>query len=298
VAFKVLQMPGSADSPTVGSLSRTSAELFGFSYFLFRALNFVFMQRIAKLDERNPLAVAYYFLFLPTLTSGPIQKYLDFRQQVNAVPAVSWAMTGDGLYRIVRGFFRKIVLAATLDQVVLTQLASAALAPWQSALIVVGLYLFFYFDFAGYSDIAIGFGLLLGIRVPENFRQPFLATTLTEFWRNWHISLVDWLRDHVFIPLGGMRAERKRAGLLALLVMLLCGLWHGITWPFLLWGLWHGGHMMAESLLGVRPIPRASQRGARYFGMVAWTNLRVALGALLFLPSLSDIGRVLGGFVP
>src|SRR6185503_1629431 len=132
-----------------------------------------------------------------------------------------------------------------------TLLALGNIAAWQSIVLIISLYLFFYFDFAGYSDIAIGFGLLLGVRVPENFKLPFTSTSLTEFWRNYHITLVDWMRDHVFIPLGGMRAGRLKAGLLAATIMVLSGLWHGLTAPFLLWGLWHGGNMFVESMLGM-----------------------------------------------
>jgi alginate O-acetyltransferase complex protein AlgI len=165
-----------------------------------------------------------------------------------------------------------------------------------SALIVAVLYLYFYFDFAGYSDIAIALGLLLGIKVPENFRKPFLATTISEFWRNWHITLVDWFRDHVFIPLGGMRSSRIGAGALALLIMVLCGLWHGLTLSFLLWGTWHGVALFIEAASGTKPIPPVARHGPRFWWRVLWTNSRVALAGLLFLPDTAAIIRVLRGF--
>jgi len=271
--------------------------LFGFSYFLFRAINFLYMQYLVDFSESSPLPVLYYCLFPTTLTSGPIQKYLDFRAQLAQPAPMDLQNFITGTYRITRGFFRKLCVAFLLDKVVITLLALANMAAWQSIVVIISLYLFFYFDFAGYSDIAIGFGLLLGVRVPENFKRPFMSTSLTEFWRNYHITLVDWLRDHVFIPLGGMRAGRLKAGLLAALIMILCGMWHGLTVPFLLWGLWHGGHMLVESVLGMRPIPRTARQGFRYWSLVLWTNTRVALGALLFLPDPHKAAVVLRGLL-
>jgi len=291
--FKVAQRV----QATSNSLTRVT-EIFGFSYFLFRALNFLVVQHLTKLEEPRPLRLLYYLAFPTTFTSGPIQRYLDFRAQTDSGPPLETSQLYEGLYRVVRGFFRKLVLAFALDGIVTHFLGLPELTMVHSILIITALYLYFYFDFAGYSDIAIGLGLALGIRVPENFRRPFLSSSLTEFWRNWHITLVDWLREHVFIPLGGMRAGRAKAGALALLIMILCGMWHGLTTSFFLWGLWHGLHMLLESWIGLRPIPRASQHGLKYWAMVGWTNVRVALGALLFLPAGDDVVRVLRGLIP
>lgn len=270
--------------------------LVGFSYFLFRAINFLFMQSLAGYVERSPWTVLYYSLFPPTLTSGPIQKFLDFRGQMSSPVRLDRRTLGEGIYRITRGYFRKIAVAYLLDELIRTLLAGEQHA-WVSLVIIVALYLYFFFDFAGYSDIAIGFGLLLGVRVPENFKRPFVAASLTEFWRNWHITLVDWLRDHVFIPLGGMHAARLKSALLGCLIMVLCGLWHGLTWPFLLWGFWHGAHLFLEGVTGSKPIPPSRRHGRRYWGRVVWTNARVAFGAILFLPSYDSIRFVLEGLI-
>ncbi len=297
VAFKLYQrfsLPFSG----VSSVGADAVALFGFSYFLFRAINFLYVHHALGSSEKQPWTLLYFSLFPSTLTSGPIQKYLDFRKQIATPQALTRADASEGLYRISRGYFRKICLAYVTNEVATAYVGLSELVAWQSVLIIIALYLFFYFDFAGYSDIAIGFGLLLGVRVPENFRQPFMATSLTEFWRHWHITLGDWLRDHVFIPLGGMRAGHLKGGALAALVMVLCGLWHGITWPFFMWGAWHGGHLLLESVMGLRPVPRGAARGARYWSLLGWTNMRVAFGALLFLPTLDDVAKVLKGFAP
>jgi alginate O-acetyltransferase complex protein AlgI len=277
-------------------LDASFVSLVGFSYFLFRAISFLHIQSILDFNERSPWGLLYYFLFPPTLTSGPIQKYQDFNRQLNAPEALTWGLASSAVYRITRGYFRKLVLAGALNGIVEWLLAQGVATPLTSLLVVVALYLYFYFDFAGYSDIAISFGLLLGIRVPENFKKPFLATSVTEFWRNWHISLVDWFRDHVFIPLGGMSGSRLRSGALAFLIMVLCGLWHGLTKSFLIWGLWHGTMLFLEAVTGSRPMAPSQRHGWVYWSRVLWTNARVAIASLLFLPQ-ATIQSVIRGFV-
>ena len=189
-----------------------------------------------------------------------------------------------------------VFVAGSLNGGVEWLLAHAGTSAYVSIAIVTLLYLYFYYDFAGYSDIAIGFGHLLGIHVPENFRRPFLATSITEFWRNWHITLVDWFRDQVFIPLGGMSAGRLRSGVLALLIMVLCGLWHGMTYSFLLWGTWHGTILFAEAVSGSKPVPPSRRHGWNYWLRVFWTNARVAIASVLFLPDTASSFTVLRGF--
>ena len=270
--------------------------LIGFSYFIFRAISFLHIQTILKIDERRPWALLWYTLFPPTLTSGPIQKYQDFRQQVSAPMPLSRSLAWTAAYRITRGYFRKVVLAFALNEAITRVLAANQLTVVTSILVVALFYLYFYFDFAGYSDIAIGFGLLMGIKVPENFRKPFLATTVSEFWRNWHITLVDWFRDHVFIPLGGMQTSRTRAAMLAFLIMVLCGLWHGLTLSLLAWGAWHGLLLLSEGLSGSRPVPPALRQGINYWSRVLWTNARVAFGCIFFLPASDTMFKIFRGF--
>jgi alginate O-acetyltransferase complex protein AlgI len=270
--------------------------LVGFSYFVFRAISFLHIQAILKLDERSPWSVLCYTLFPPTLTSGPIQKYQDFRQQLATPLPLDLSLIAGAVYRITRGYFRKLVIALVLNEAVTKILARSELTVLMSVFAIVLLYLYFYFDFAGYSDIAIGFGLLIGIKVPENFRKPFLATNVSEFWRNWHITLVDWFRDHVFIPLGGMQTSRSRAAGLAFLIMVLCGLWHGLTLSLLVWGAWHGGLLVVEGLSGSRPVPPAHRHGVNYWSRVLWTNARVAFGCVFFLPASDGIFKIFRGF--
>jgi alginate O-acetyltransferase complex protein AlgI len=268
----------------------------GFSYFIFRSIQFLHIQSITSIDERQPWTLLYFLLFPPTLTSGPIQKFQDFREQVAAPARMDGTIVGEALYRITRGYFRKAVLAFGCDAAVKALLAAESPNAFRSGLVICFLYLYFYFDFAGYSDVAIGYGALMGLRVPENFRKPFFATSVTEFWRNWHITLVDWFRDNVYIPLGGMRAGRMQAASLSFLIMILCGMWHGLTLGFLAWGCWHGFLLATESLTGSRPMPPSRRHGLAYWGRVGWTNARVAVGTLFFLPDPRTLTSVLAGF--
>lgn len=272
------------------------AALVGFSYFVFRAIDFLHIQSILRFKETSPVPLLYYTLFPSTITSGPIQKYQDFRLQLGAPAPLTLPLIGTAAYRITRGYFRKIVLAVALNEMVVKVLARENQVFLSSLLVIVLLYLYFYFDFAGYSDIAIGFGLLLGIKVPENFRRPFHATNISEFWRNWHITLVDWFRDHVFIPLGGMQSSRQYAAGLAVFIMVLCGLWHGIAWPLLIWGAWHGAWLCIEALTGSKPVPPARRHGPRYWTRVVWTNARVAIVCILFLPNTETMLKIFSGF--
>jgi alginate O-acetyltransferase complex protein AlgI len=278
----------------VPRLGPEALALIGFSYFILRAMGFLHIQTILNVDQHSPWELLGFTLFPPTLTSGPIQKFQDFHQQVLNPEPLSRPLVFTAVYRITRGYFRKTILALLLNKAVETLLAVHQPSVYLSALTVATLYLYFYFDFAGYSDIAIGFGLLLGIRVPENFRKPFLATTASEFWRNWHITLVDWFRDQVFIPLGGMGKSRFWAASLAFFIMVLCGLWHGLTFSFLAWGTWHGLILFTEAISGAKPVPPPLRRGIKYWARVLWTNARIAFGGLFFLPPDTTL-RLLGG---
>lgn len=270
--------------------------LVGFSYFIFRAISFLHIQALLRTSEPNALTVLYYMLFPPTITSGPIQKFQDFRQQAAMPAPLTLQLLGIASYRITRGYFRKLVVAGLLDSTIQKLVAPAIGPSILVSLATIGvLYIYFYFDFAGYSDIAIGFGLLLGIRVPENFRKPFAATTIAEFWRNWHITLVDWFRDNVFIPFGGMHGSRLHAAMLSLVIMVLCGLWHGLTLSLFAWGLWHGVLLFTEAISGTRPIPPGLRTGIHYWLRVLWTNARVAFASVFFLP-LSSLEHVMRGF--
>ncbi len=255
----------------------------GFSYFIFRAIGFLHIQSILNIDEHNPWTLLGYTLFPPTLTSGPIQKFQDFQQQVQNPAPLTPSLISSAGYRITRGYFRKIVLAALLNKLAEHLLAMQTMSVYSSVAAIAFLYLYFYYDFAGYSDIAIGFGLLMGIKVPENFRKPFLATTVSEFWRNWHITLADWFRDQLFIPLGGMRGSAFGG---------FARLFHHVTVRLLAWAYvelhvlgnlaWHGS--IHRGSLGEKPVRHQPGTGPGTGSASYGLTRRVAFGAIFFLP--------------
>ncbi len=296
LAYK-LERRGSLPAVDHTAIAGVLAGSLGLSYFLFRAINFLYMHYLVDIPERSPARPLYYALFPSTITSGPIHKYLDFRREVDTPRSLALSDIGEGVYRITQGYFYKVCIAALIDRGAERLLLIEAPNAYESIATIASLYLYFFFDFAGYSHIAIGLGLLLGIRVPENFRQPFLATSITEFWRNWHITIADWFRDHVFIPLGGMRLGGLRAASLAAGIMLLCGLWHDFTVPFACWGAWHASMLFLEGVTGARPMPPAERHGPVYWLRILWTNARIALGAIFFLPSLAKSVAILKGLL-
>ncbi len=241
-----------------------------------------------------------FTLFFPTLLAGPIKRYQQFTAQQPSVPQrLPQADLAAGLLRILLGLTKKILIADTLATVAVRLQQPdqvTALGLW------LGMYAYagqIYADFSGYSDLAIGTARLYGYRVPENFDWPYLATSLQDFWRRWHISLSSWIRDYLFIPLGGSRVGSGRAAVNLLGVMALCGLWHGAAWHFVVWGLWHGvGLGLGQLARRVRPRPPSPGPVRR--GVYALLTFHyVCFGWVLFAaPSLRAAGvafaRMLG----
>ena len=172
----------------------------------------------------------------PQLIAGPIVRYADIAGQLEG-RRHSWSMAASGIRRFILGLGKKILLANQLGElcsVFRDSQEKSVLFYWLYAISFV---LHIYFDFSGYSDMAIGLGRLLGFQFPENFNYPYISASITEFWRRWHISLGSWFRDYIYIPLGGNRKGRKRQILNILVVWILTGFWHGAAWNFLVWGL-------------------------------------------------------------
>ncbi len=223
----------------------------GVSFFTFLAISYLAdIYRERARAARNPLDTALYIADFATLLAGPIVRWEHFAPQVRdrreSVP-----LFAEGVERFIIGLGKKAILAsglAALNAEVFSVEAGqlAVIDAWLGA---VAYTLQIYFDFSGYSDMAIGLGLMFGIRLPENFRWPYIATSITDFWRRWHISLSQWFRDYVYIPLGGSRVGRARLVLNLLIVWGLTGLWHGAAWVFVAWGLYYGVLLIFEKLI-------------------------------------------------
>jgi alginate O-acetyltransferase complex protein AlgI len=260
----------------------------GISFFTFHAISYVVdVKRGDAVAQKGPVEAALYLLLFPQLIAGPIIRYREIAAQLTS-RRVELADAAYGARRFVIGLGKKLLIANTvagpadaifaLDQAELT----AGLA-WLAACCYT---LQIYFDFSGYSDMALGLGRMFGFRFPENFRYPYVAASVQDFWRRWHISLSSWFRDYVYIPLGGNRVAPARLYLNLLTVFFLVGLWHGASWTFVAWGLFHGAFLVAERVIGRRPAPAA--RGGRGWLGHAYTLLVVVVGWVLFRADTFD----------
>lgn len=222
----------------------------GISFFTFHKISYkIDIYRGDTSAQRNPLTLALYILFFPQLIAGPIVRYHDIADQL-ARRSGSSEQFAEGIRRFVVGLAKKLIIADSVAVVAdaAFQLPNDELSFMVAWLGVVCYTLQIYFDFSGYSDMAIGLALLFGFRFLENFDHPYAARSITEFWRCWHISLSRWFRDYLYIPLGGNRSTEIRTYANLLTVFFLCGLWHGASWEFVVWGLFHGSFLVIERL--------------------------------------------------
>ncbi|CAM6003194.1 unnamed protein product [Sphagnum balticum] len=235
----------------LGALNGTPPPLpLGISFFTFHSLSYVIdVFRGQAKAQRNPINLALYISLFPQLVAGPIIRYHDVCDQLTE-RSINVNKFAEGVRRFVTGLGKKMLIANTVavpvDQIF-------ALPPnelttglaWLGAICYT---LQIYFDFSGYSDMAIGLGLMFGFRFLENFNFPYIAQSIREFWQRWHISLSNWFRDYLYIPLGGNRVPNWRVTLNLVTVFFLCGLWHGASWNFIVWGLYHGTFLGMERL--------------------------------------------------
>ena len=275
----------------------------GISFYTFQAMSYVWdVYRRETAPAESLIDFACYVTMFPQLVAGPIVRYVDIAKQLGN-RRVDLEGVASGFRRFLCGLAKKAIVANTV--------ALMADAVWgvveggggvSVSLAWIGLICYalqIYYDFSGYSDMAIGMGRMLGFTFKENFLHPYCASSVREFWRRWHISLSTWFRDYVYIPLGGNRKGRFRAGVNALIVFGLCGLWHGASAMFVLWGLWHGLFLMIERFIPQRRINPLRSEGvltrvlAMGVGMV-YTTFVVLMGWVLFRSaSLSDAGLML-----
>lgn len=227
----------------------------GISYFIFQFIHYLVDVYKGKIepDKINFVNLLEFTVFFPTLVSGPIKRYQQFQEQIDGRMSFNAATALEGMRRIIFGLGKKFIIADTVSQFT-GALSSPESAGWLTLVVAVYAYTIkIYYDFSGYTDIAVGCSLLFGIKVPENFNSPYLKRNISEFWRSWHMSLSNWIRDYLFIPLGGSRVPLGRNLFNLIAVMAICGLWHGASWNFLVWGLWHGTGMSIHRLFRIYP---------------------------------------------
>lgn len=250
----------------------------GISFFTFQLMSYVFDVYSGKAATQSFFRLALYISLFPQLVAGPIVRY---QQIVNELAdrhdSFLDFLHGDGFRRFVYGLGKKVLLANYMAQIVDSAFASVE---WQDPSVMFAWFgaiaytLQIYFDFSGYSDMAIGLGLMFGFRFPENFNYPYVSKSVSDFWKRWHISLTSWFRDYVYIPLGGNRVGKLRWILNLFAVWLLTGVWHGANWTFILWGFIYFLALLLEKTTGFAQRPNVLTR--------IWTLMIVILALVFF----------------
>ena len=265
----------------------------GISFYTFQILSYVIdVYRGDAPAQRNLIDLAAYIAMYPQLVAGPIVRYADVAPQLRSrTHTVQDAALG--ARRFVLGLGKKVLLANVLYELVTVYQQSGQKTVLLTWLYAAAYMLHVYFDFSGYSDMAIGLGRIMGFRFAENFRYPFVSGSLTEFWRRWHISLGSWFRDYVYIPLGGSRVGKARWVRNLVIVWGLTGLWHGAAWNFVAWGLYFAAFLLLEKLFLGRWLKRVPVLGHVYVLLAALFSF-VLFDAASVPAALGTAGGLLG----
>jgi len=256
----------------------------GISFYTFQSLSYtldIYKGRIAP--SKSLLEFSLFVAFFPQLVAGPIVRARDFLPQLSTTPRVSDELASSGIYLFLKGLIKKVVFADLIGAL-LVDPVFASPGDYGGAwmlLAILGFKLQIYCDFSGYSDMAIGCGRLLGYRLPVNFRSPYKAASIGEYWSRWHITLGSWFRDYVFFPLGGSRSSAPRVYINILLTFLLVGLWHGASWTFVIWGGYYGVLSCIERALSIR-------RGSDSQGQTKWPRRLGKVGVTLLLTTIAS----------
>ncbi|MFG0315890.1 MAG: MBOAT family O-acyltransferase [Planctomycetota bacterium JB042] len=256
----------------------------GISFYTFQTLSYtidVYRRRTEPVESLRDFAL--FVAFFPQLVAGPIVRATQFFHQVREMKPLAADRFASGFQRFVLGLFKKVVVADNLSLYVDTIFAApdefSALALWCGAF---GFALQVYLDFSGYADMAIGLARVFGVELPENFDAPYLARSVTDFWRRWHMTMGAWLRDFVYIAAGGSRHGEVRTSFNLFLTMFVSGIWHGAAWTFIVWGMFHGVILAVERALGVGRKGRAPPAAGVAFGQWAFTFTLVSFALVMF----------------
>lgn len=273
----------------------------GISFYTFQAMSYVIdVYRKTAPAQKNIYNLALYIVLFPQLVAGPIVKYHDIAAQIDGREE-DIDKVYRGILRFIGGLAKKVMIANTLGAVA-DEIFAADLQYISVFLAWIGAsaYMFqIYFDFSGYSDMAIGLCLVFGFKIPENFNYPYISKSITEFWRRWHISLSTWFKQYLYIPLGGNRISKARTAVNLMIVFLVTGFWHGAGWNFILWGFWHGCFIVIEKLSGLNTEKPGIFRNALLRG---YAMLVVVLGWVMFradtLPAAAAYFKKMFGLIP
>ena len=269
----------------------------GISFYTFQIISYTVDVYRGEPAQKNLIHLAAYVAMFPQLIAGPIVRYSDIAQQLEH-RSHSTALAAEGVRRFLIGLGKKILIANQLGELCSVFRASDEKSVLFYWLYAVAFALHIYFDFSGYSDMAIGLGKVFGFHFLENFNYPYISASITEFWRRWHMSLGTWFRDYVYIPLGGNRVGRARQLLNILVVWMLTGFWHGAAWNFVVWGLMFAVLLIMEKLWLLKPLSKCRPLAHLYVVFCVVISF-VIFNAENMGQALSDIGGLFGaGGIP
>ena len=222
----------------------------GISFYTFQALSYVIDAYFNKVEiQKNPFDLALYITFFPQLIAGPIVRYIDVQKEIKS-RSHNWEDINYGVKRFIIGLGKKVLIANSVAYYV-DDILNRPINSYSTGVAVLAVILYtiqIFFDFSGYSDMAIGLGRIFGFKFPENFNYPYQSKSIKEFWRRWHITLSTWFRDYVYIQLGGSQINKRRTYINLFIVFFITGIWHGASWNFIIWGFIHGFFIIIERL--------------------------------------------------
>ena len=262
----------------------------GLSFYTFRNLSYLFDVYLSKISaQHNFLTFATYSTMFPYTSAGPIVRYTDIQEQLNR-RSINITRFGMGAELFIKGLAKKVILADNLSALYAGICGTSRMSVLTAWIGIFAYTMQLYFDFSGYSDMAIGLGKMLGFDFKKNFDYPYISTSVSEFWRRWHISLGSWFRDYIYIPLGGNRVSTLKHVRNILVVWALTGLWHGASWNFVLWGVYYGLFLLLEKFVLASLLERLPQ-----WLRIAYTMFVVMIGWVFFSQTdFSALGTYLG----
>ena len=270
--------------------------LVGFSYNMLKAVDALFY--VYYTDIHIPfINYANFILFFPVFTAGPIFRYRDFANQFERLGAVSIDDINTGIKRFIMGLFKKVVLV-TLLSMVFDHLSLIENYHWYSSLAIIVLaYIVLYVDLSGYSDMAIGVGKMMSITVPENFKKPWTAASFTQFWRKWHVTLSDWIREHIFVVVQDKKLNKYQSALIGLITMIVMSLWHEFSIITVIGGIYMGLFLVIENIFSLSTFNVRKEKKIKYIVRCFFVNFFFAVNALTFSLDFNKILDILKGLI-
>lgn len=269
--------------------------IIGISYSVFKVID-IYYHIYYSGEFINFIVYINYILFLPVFTAGPIHRYREFEKSMNNPILLDMEVISYSIRRIIRGLFKKLVVMEFLF-IGFNYLQELDLRWYVSLLIIITSYAILFFDLSGYSDIAIAFGGIAGIQVPENFKKPWAAPTMTQFWRNWHVTLSDFIREHIYVVIVKKKLTKIQGGIIGFFTMVIMALWHGFNIPYVIAGVYLGIVLFFESIFSQTTLNKRTTNKIYFALRCLLTNFLFGLNTLVFTLPGDKVTKVISGLL-